>query len=418
MENDNTNGLSSMMKPPGMTQTQLQPQGQLVDAKQKTIWWQVLANVASSALSAIPVVGPVIGSVVGSIADHALAKKSQKQAEQRANDEYDRRLADEREYNSPSAIAARLRAAGINPMAAYSQIAGSTGGNNMAAPTQSSMTGAPSIMGGFANSLSSMVGFGKMLPEIGNIKSKTLLDTEMSITEHFKRGLHAAETDSVKLRTAYDAAVFTPSVERAYLALDEAAAYIGKLNADTLLSYEEVMHVAAETGLTLLMSKHEGVKITETQSRIQLNQKNLDKIEKEIETMDISNIVNIFNALSNDEKWRQTLAADIHLQTGWQQLEERMQEDRQVHDFAMAEQNFDYNKRLMNRQWWQSLVRDSIGYWNSNRQNRLDREYGTEKSQREERGADRRENRREMTSALSSAVHILMVLASSGKFAI
>lgn len=415
MENDNTNGLSSMMNSPGMTQNGPSPSdynfSNYGGGPPKKKWWQ---NALSSVANLIPVVGPAIGSALTGIWDNQNAKKAQKDAEKRANAEYDRRLADERAYNSPSAMAARLREAGINPMAAYSQIAGATGGNNMSPPTQSQMTGAPSIAAGLANSLSSFVGLGKMVPDIKNIKSDTLLRTEQALTEKFRQRLTESETKSLDIQNAYESAVLEPSIERAYLALDEAGAYIRNLNATTAVKLEEAMYVAAETGLTLLMATHEGVKIEESQSRIRLNIKNLDKIDKEIETMDISNIVNIFNALSNDEKWRLTLAADTYLQTGWQQLEERMQEDRQRHDKDMAERNFDYNKRLMNREWWQSLVRDSLGYWNNNRQNRLDREYDAEK----ERGSDRREYRREMTSALSSAVHILMVLASSGKFVI
>lgn len=182
MVNDNSNGLSSMMKAPGMTNPGIKPQDYqptgFAPAPQLSTM-QIIGKGIAAAANYIPVVGPFISSLVGGAIDNAAAKKSQKQAEQRANAEYDRRLADERAYNSPSAIAARLRSAGINPMAAYSQIAGATGGNNMSAPSLSSMTGAPSIMSGFANSLSSMVNLGKMMPEIG----KTRADTDKLLSD-------------------------------------------------------------------------------------------------------------------------------------------------------------------------------------------------------------------------------------------
>lgn len=58
-------------------------------------------------------------------------------AEKRANDEYDRRMADERAYNDPTAQAERMRKAGLNPMASLgTTVQGST--TRMSAPTQSS----------------------------------------------------------------------------------------------------------------------------------------------------------------------------------------------------------------------------------------------------------------------------------------
>lgn len=49
-------------------------------------------------------------------------------AEQRANEEYDRRLADQRAYDDPQAVAARYARAGINPVSAFqSGVVGQTG---------------------------------------------------------------------------------------------------------------------------------------------------------------------------------------------------------------------------------------------------------------------------------------------------
>lgn len=58
------------------------------------------------------------------------------------NAEYDRRFQQANEYNDPSAVVARLRAAGINPAAAMGQLTG-TGG--MAAAGGSSQPGAPAF---------------------------------------------------------------------------------------------------------------------------------------------------------------------------------------------------------------------------------------------------------------------------------
>lgn len=79
-------------------------------------------------------------------------EQRQIEAEKRANAEYDRRMADERAYNDPTAQAERLRAAGINPMANLGQGVSSSS-TKMSSPTQStpSMGSAPS-----ANGLSSL----------------------------------------------------------------------------------------------------------------------------------------------------------------------------------------------------------------------------------------------------------------------
>lgn len=62
-------------------------------------------------------------------------EQNQIEAEQRANAEYDRRMADERAYNDPAAQAERMRGAGLNPMASVGGISSST--TDAAAPQQS-----------------------------------------------------------------------------------------------------------------------------------------------------------------------------------------------------------------------------------------------------------------------------------------
>lgn len=62
-------------------------------------------------------------------------EQNQIESEQRANAEYDRRMADERAYNDPAAQAERMRGAGLNPMASVGGISSST--TDAAAPQQS-----------------------------------------------------------------------------------------------------------------------------------------------------------------------------------------------------------------------------------------------------------------------------------------
>lgn len=98
----------------------------------------------------------ILGGVLGGLIDGAVgigemylqneldkeAEKRQVQmnidAENRANAEYDRRMADERAYNDPSAQAERMRSAGINPMAQLGSGSVSSSTTKASAPTQSS----------------------------------------------------------------------------------------------------------------------------------------------------------------------------------------------------------------------------------------------------------------------------------------
>lgn len=418
------------MKPPGIN-TKPTPQNNPPVNANRSFWNSVgafgrwLGQKGSQALSFIPGIGPVLSSLATSIVDNGLAKQAQKDAEKRSNAEYDRRIADERAYNSPSAVAQRLREAGINPQGAVSQVAGATGGNNMSAPSLSSMTGAPSIASGLANTLSSFTNFGKAPSEIQANTSKSELDASLSLSEHFKRTLYESEANLnvskdllAKLDITYQSAVMTPSIENAYLAVESAKSVIANTQIDTVKQLYEIGRIAAETGLTIQMAKHEGVKIEETKSKISLNTANVDKIKAEINRIDVLNFVDTFNAYSNDAQWRATLAQNKELEQGWMELEERLQEDQQAHALEMQDTKFSQEKILQRREFWFDLINQSIFTLNSNWQNKLDRKYSRDKADADRKSSEKQANRRAMTTEMATAVSILAHLATLGKFAL
>lgn len=115
--------------------------------------WSSIGTGAVSGLAAGSALGPwgaAAGALVGGIGGFFKSdyekqtqvdaenrqEQNQIEAEQRANAEYDRRMADERAYNDPAAQAERMRQAGINPMANLGQGVTSSS-TNMTAPTQS-----------------------------------------------------------------------------------------------------------------------------------------------------------------------------------------------------------------------------------------------------------------------------------------
>lgn len=94
------------------------------------------------------IIGGLVDGAVG-IGEMYLQNELDKQAEQRqvemnidaenrANAEYDRRMADERAYNDPTAQAERMRSAGINPMAQLGSGSVSSSTTKASTPTQSS----------------------------------------------------------------------------------------------------------------------------------------------------------------------------------------------------------------------------------------------------------------------------------------
>lgn len=106
-------------------------------------------------------IGAGAGALIGGISgyfDSSHATEQQIDAEDRAsaewtrqqdalNAEYDRRVSDERAYNDPAAQAARLKAAGINPLssmtsggAVASNTAGNTGSSSAQVPFKSAMS--------------------------------------------------------------------------------------------------------------------------------------------------------------------------------------------------------------------------------------------------------------------------------------
>lgn len=116
--------------------------------------WSSIGTGAVSGLAAGSALGPwgaAAGALVGGIGGFFKSdyekqtqvdaenrqEQNQIESEQRANAEYDRRMADERAYNDPSAQAQRMRDAGINPMANLGQGVTSSS-TKMSAPTQSS----------------------------------------------------------------------------------------------------------------------------------------------------------------------------------------------------------------------------------------------------------------------------------------
>lgn len=396
-------GLSSMSQPtPNNT-----PLVNAEPVKEKQVLSSAGSKVALSAfetaLSYIPIVGPVLSTLAGAVGDHFINRSEQKKAENRANVEYDRRLAEERAYNDPSAVAARLRAAGINPMAAYGNIASGTSASNMSAPSLSSVAGTSNIGGAVGNALSSMSGLIRAQSDVAKTQSEVELNTEYRISEHFKRILMSSQSQSEDSQarytdtlTAYNKAVFEPSVENAYLALEKVATEIRLADQSTEESRYRCANLFSETTLTLSMAEHEGVKMQETRSRISLNYANIDKIEREMQSMDVEDWYRRFTALSQDEQWRSSLAQNEFLETGWMELEERMQQTQ-----------IDWQKKEQSRQFWFDLARDIVGYGNShlmqNKQNSFDRSQSRSRS-----------NDKKVSEFTSLASKIALVYLSNG----
>lgn len=160
--------------------------------KKNLKWDELLAQYGPMALSAI---NPALG-VLGQVAGQAYLDKKQDErqqgAEKRANQEYQRRVDDERAYNSPQAQAQRLLQAGINPLAVM------TNGNGMTQHGISSVT--PSS------------------PTRGNI------DVAGSIASLSSAGKSAAETQGQELENIYKGSTLVNRIEEVAASLKESTA--------------------------------------------------------------------------------------------------------------------------------------------------------------------------------------------------
>lgn len=116
-----------------------------------------LGNASKALDLVVPGLGTVASGILGGIGSRQASEYEKQEqidtekraeeraisAEQRANAEYDRRMADERAYNDPSAQAQRMRDAGINPLANL----GTTTSANMSSMTAPSQSSVPSPTG-------------------------------------------------------------------------------------------------------------------------------------------------------------------------------------------------------------------------------------------------------------------------------
>lgn len=170
-------------------------------------WWQRNASWLVPVLGAVGSIGtgnlfPVIASGLFGLwqnhqqnkynkENYEIQKKDALEAEQRANDEYDRRQADARQYND--AWADRLRAQGFNPLAVLSKGGGVTA-TTSSAPSTTSMPlrqSRTASLGSISQSMSQMM----------NILSTTAaLKQQQATTENIKASteLTQAETESKK----------------------------------------------------------------------------------------------------------------------------------------------------------------------------------------------------------------------------
>lgn len=160
--------------------------------KENLKWDELLAKYGPMALSVInPALG-ILGQVAGQVYLDKKQDDRQQDAEKRANDEYQRRVDDERAYNSPQAQAERLLKAGINPLAVM------TNGNGLTQHGISSVT--PSS------------------PTRGN------LDIAGSIASLSSAGKSAAETQGQELENLYKGSTLVNRIEEVAATLKETQA--------------------------------------------------------------------------------------------------------------------------------------------------------------------------------------------------
>lgn len=125
-------------------------------------------------------------------------------AENRANAEYDRRLADMREYNDPSAVSQRLLKAGVNPLSAFVN-GGFEHSPSVSAPSPTGVSGQSNSLGGLSG-LSNLLQVGSRV-SLNDAQTIAALGAESRNVQRFPVELYGLELANALNKFSYDEAV-------------------------------------------------------------------------------------------------------------------------------------------------------------------------------------------------------------------